>query len=85
MPSRPLPTLPKNYSSMHQNNHFLLSKVKGKVKAKFIGKPTKESKEEAPQTTLGPQNSCHTCARPKARLGSKNSKMILMCVGELQS
>ena len=45
----------------------------------------KGSKEEAPQATLGPQSSCHTCARPKARLGSKNSKMILICVGELQN
>ena len=70
---------------MFQNNHFLLSKVKGKVKAKFIGKLTKEKKEEAPQATLGSQKSCHTCARPKACLGSKNSTMILMCVGELQS
>ena len=82
LPSRPFPTLPKNYSSMHQNNHFLLSKVKGMVKAKFIGKITKEAKKKL-QATLGSQNPCHTCARPKARLGSKNSKMILICVGEL--
>src|SRR6185437_14575077 len=46
LPSRPLPTLPKNYSSMFQNNHFLLSKVKGKVKAKYIGKIAKESKKK---------------------------------------
>ena len=46
LPSRPLPTLPKNYSSMHQNNHFLLSKVKGKVKAKFIDKITKKAKKK---------------------------------------
>ncbi|PVH66706.1 hypothetical protein PAHAL_1G321900 [Panicum hallii] len=46
LPSRPLPKLPKNYSSMFQNNHFLLSKVKGKVKAKFIGKIAKESKKK---------------------------------------
>ena len=49
LPSRPLPKLPKNYSSMFQNNHFLLSKVKGKVKAKFIGKLTKESKKKLPK------------------------------------
>jgi hypothetical protein len=46
LPSRPLPKLPKNYSSMFQNNHFLLSKVKGKVKAKFIGKIAKESRKK---------------------------------------
>ena len=50
--------------------HFLLSKVKGKVKAKFIGKITKESKKKLPQATLGPKSSCQTCARPKACLGS---------------
>ncbi|PVH66915.1 hypothetical protein PAHAL_1G382100 [Panicum hallii] len=49
LPSRPLTKLPKNYSSMFQNNHFLLSKVKGKVKAKFIGKIAKESKKKLPK------------------------------------
>jgi len=49
LPSRPLPTLPKNYLSMHENNHFLLSKLKGKVKAKFIGKLTREAKKKLPK------------------------------------
>ena len=53
--SRHLPTLPKNYSSMHQNNHFLLSKVKGKVKAKFIGKLTKEAKKKLPKQLWVPK------------------------------
>ena len=53
--SRPFPTLPKNYSSMHQNNYFLLSKVKGKVKAKFIGKITKETKKKLPKQLWFPK------------------------------
>ena len=55
LPSRPLPTLPKNYSSMFQNNHFLLSKVKGKVKAKFIGKITRSQRRSSP-SNFGSQN-----------------------------
>ncbi|PVH63979.1 hypothetical protein PAHAL_2G151900 [Panicum hallii] len=55
LPSRPLPNLPKNYSSMFQNNHFLLSKVKGKVKAKFIGKIAKESKKKLPKQLWVPK------------------------------
>ena len=36
--TRPPPTLPPNYKSQFNENHFLLSKLKsGKVKAKFIG------------------------------------------------
>ena len=38
IPTRPPPTLPPNYKSQFNENHFLLSKLKsGKVKAKFIG------------------------------------------------
>ena len=55
LPSRHLPTLPKNYSSMFQNKHFLLSKVKGKVKAKFIGKIAKESKKKLPKQLWVPK------------------------------
>ncbi|PVH32162.1 hypothetical protein PAHAL_9G335900 [Panicum hallii] len=55
LPSRPLPKLPKSYSSMFQNNHFLLSKVKGKVKAKFIGKIAKESKKKLPKQLWVPK------------------------------
>ncbi|PVH35493.1 hypothetical protein PAHAL_7G199100 [Panicum hallii] len=55
LPSRPLPKLPKNYSSMFQNNHFLLSKVKGKVKAKFIGKIAKQSKKKLPKQLWVPK------------------------------
>jgi hypothetical protein len=55
LPSRSLPNLPKNYSSMFQNNHFLLSKVKGKVKDKFIGKMAKESKKKLPKQLWVPK------------------------------
>jgi hypothetical protein len=44
LPILPFPTLPKN-SSIFKNNHFLLSKVKDKVKAKFISKLTKDEKK----------------------------------------
>jgi hypothetical protein len=41
----PLPTIPKN-STMYENNHFLLSKVKGQVKARFIVKLTTDEKKK---------------------------------------
>jgi hypothetical protein len=44
----PLPKIPKN-STMYENNHFLLSKVKGQVKARFIGKLTKDEKKKLPK------------------------------------
>jgi hypothetical protein len=44
----PLPTIPKN-SIMYENNHFLLSKVKGQVKARFIGKLTKNDRKKLPK------------------------------------
>jgi hypothetical protein len=40
-----LPIIPKN-SIMYENNHFLLSKVKGQVKARFIGKLTKNDRKK---------------------------------------
>ena len=61
LPSHHLPTLPKNYSSMFQNNHFLLSKVKGKVKAKFIGKIAKESKKSFPSNFGSQKLLSHMC------------------------
>jgi hypothetical protein len=45
LPNIPLPTIPKN-STMYENNHFLLSKVKGQVKARFIVKLTKDKKKK---------------------------------------
>jgi hypothetical protein len=48
LPILPFPTLPKN-SSIFENNHFLLSKVKDKVKKKFIGKLTKDEKKRLPK------------------------------------
>jgi hypothetical protein len=41
----PLPTIPKN-STMYENNYFLLSKVKGQVKTRFIVKLTKDEKKK---------------------------------------
>jgi hypothetical protein len=48
LPNIPLPTIPKN-STMYENNHFLLSKVNGQVKARFIGKLTKDEKKKLPK------------------------------------
>jgi hypothetical protein len=45
LPNIPLPTIPKN-STMYGNNHFLLSKVKGHIKARFIGKLTKNDRKK---------------------------------------
>jgi hypothetical protein len=44
----PLLTIPKN-STMYENNHFLLSKLKGHVKARFIGKLTKNDRKKLPK------------------------------------
>lgn len=49
LPTCPLLNLPKSYSSTNASNHFLLSKVKGKVKAKFIGKLTREARRKLPK------------------------------------
>jgi hypothetical protein len=45
LPNISLPTIPKN-STMYENNHFILSKVKGQVKARFIGKLTKNDRKK---------------------------------------
>jgi hypothetical protein len=44
----PLSTIPKN-STMYENNYFLLSKVKGQVKARFIDKLTKNDRKKLPK------------------------------------
>jgi hypothetical protein len=44
----PLPTIPKN-STMYENNHFILSKVKGQVKERFKGKLTKNDRKKLPK------------------------------------
>ena len=48
LPNISLPTIPRN-STMYENNHFLLSKVKGQVKARFIGKLTKNDRTRLPK------------------------------------
>jgi hypothetical protein len=48
LPNIPLPTIPKN-STMYENNHFILSKVKGEVKVRFIGKLTKNDRKKLPK------------------------------------
>jgi hypothetical protein len=45
LPNIHLPTIPK-YSTMYENNYFLLSKVKGHVKARFIRKLTKNDRKK---------------------------------------
>jgi hypothetical protein len=40
-----LSTIPKN-STIYENNYFLLSKVKGHIKARFIGKLTKNDRKK---------------------------------------
>jgi hypothetical protein len=50
----PLPTITKN-STMYENNHFLLSKVKGQVKARFIAKLTKDEKKKLPKQLWVPK------------------------------
>jgi hypothetical protein len=48
LPNIHLPTIPKS-SIIYENNHFLLSKVKGQVKARFIGKLTKNDRKKLPK------------------------------------
>jgi hypothetical protein len=48
LPNIPLATIPRN-STMYENNHFLLSKVKGHVKVRFIGKLTKNDRKKLPK------------------------------------
>jgi hypothetical protein len=48
LPNIYLPNIPKN-STMYENNHFLLSKVKGQVKARSIGKLTKNDRRKLPK------------------------------------
>ena len=54
LPNIPLPTLPKN-STMYENNHFLLSKVKGQVKARFIGNLSKNDRKKLPKQIWVPK------------------------------
>jgi len=70
---------------MFQNDHFLLSKVKGKVKAKFIGKIAKESKKQLPKQLWVPKALVTHVQGPKLIWIPKTQKMILICVGQLQS
>jgi hypothetical protein len=48
LPNIPLPTISKN-STIYENNHFLLSKVKGQVKERCIGKLIKDEKKKLPK------------------------------------
>jgi hypothetical protein len=47
LPNIHFPNIPNN-STMYENNYFLLSKVKGQVKATFICKLTKDEKKKLP-------------------------------------
>jgi hypothetical protein len=78
LPILPFPTLPKN-SSIFENNHFLLSKVKDKVKAKFISKLTKDEKKRLSKQLWVPKALVTRVKGPKLNFD------FLMHVGELQS
>jgi hypothetical protein len=54
LPNIPLPTISKN-STIYENNHFLLSKVNGHVKARFIGKLTKNDRKKLPKQLWVPK------------------------------
>ena len=83
LPNRTLPSLPFNYKSQFDNHHFLLSKLKnGKVKAKFIGT---QEKKKLPRPTMGSQSFSYSHRRTQSCLGSQTSRVIHLCVGELQS
>ena len=79
LPSRPLSTLPKNYSSMFQNNHFLLSKVKGKVKAKFIGKLLRSQRRSSPSNFGSQKLLSHMC-KAQSLFGFQKLKSDFSCV-----
>jgi len=55
IPNCPLPELLSNFNSMYENNMFFFSKVKGKVKAKFIGKDIKSKKGKLPKQLWVPK------------------------------
>jgi hypothetical protein len=48
LPNIPLPIIPKN-STMYEHNYFLLSMVKGHIKARFIDKLTKNDRKKLPK------------------------------------
>jgi hypothetical protein len=48
LPNISLPTIFKN-STMYENNHFILSKLKKQVKVRFIGKLTKNDRKKLPK------------------------------------
>jgi hypothetical protein len=84
LPNIPLPTIPKN-STMYENNHFLLSKVKGQVKVRFIGKLTKNDRKKLPKQLWVPKLSS-LMFKAQSLVGSLKLNLdLLMCVGELQS
>jgi hypothetical protein len=84
LPNIPLPTIPKN-STMHENNNFLLNKVKGHVEARFIGKPTKNDRKKLPNNFGFPKLSS-LMFKAQSLVGSLKLKLdLLMHVGELQS
>jgi hypothetical protein len=79
-----LPTIRKNFT-MYKNNHFLLSKVKGQVKTRFIGKLTKDKKKKLPKQLWIPKALVTHVQGPKLGWSLKLKLDLLMRVGELQS
>jgi hypothetical protein len=48
LPNIPLPIIPKKFT-MYKNNHFLLNKVKGHIKIRFIDKLIKNDWKKLPK------------------------------------
>jgi hypothetical protein len=93
LPNISLPIITKN-STMYENNHFLLSKVKGQVKARFIGKLTKALVTHVqgpklswiPKTNYGFPKLLSLMFKAQSLVGSLKLNLdLLMRVGELQS
>jgi hypothetical protein len=84
LPNIPLPTIPKN-STMYKNNHFLLSKVKGHVKARFIGKLTKNDRKKLPKQHWVPKALITHVQGLKLGWVPKTKLDLLIYLGELQS
>lgn len=65
LPNRPSPKLPPNYKSTFNDYHYLLSKVGGKVKARFIGKDIKGMKGKLPKQLWVPKSLVSHIQGPK--------------------
>ena len=65
LPNRPSPKLPTNFKSIFDDHYYLLSKVDGKVKARFIGKDMKGMKGKLPKQLWVPKTLVSHIQGPK--------------------